>query len=502
MKRTCIIIILVFLIQLSGYAAEQFFKNTTPLPTGRQMYGAVSVGQYLYVIGGNLEPDSYTCSVIKAKINPDGTLGAWEETAPLYSPRSYINNATLSLNNCIYVVGGLNGSTDEKYRTITWTRPGENGKLEPWKESPPCPGEGVSCSVAVATPGYIHLIGGSRGQSIPITNVWSARIAADGSVVAWEEGPPLIVPLWFHCGGLADGKVWVWSGLAGSAVSSINTNIYFAPVESSGRLGAWEESNFRIPRGFYSSSCTVTGDFLLSFCPRYAHGEISGDVWFASVGSQGISEWQVVQCNLPAKHFIGVATNYLLGYVYLPGGRLNKESLEFDKTVYYFSIVAHDEANTQQAATNYTQTTPVISQSSGAVVSNESVPSYAPPQGVMSQPQASLPSQMFPGFVSYEHLKQQYITNPRPTALYFHSEANASCETQRRILGGFEPQAYRDKIILGEVDALMNPVVVNQYGVPRVPYWVFYDATGNLVNQKDGALQLHELNQILSQMAQ
>jgi hypothetical protein len=493
MKQTCVIL-LIILVATAGYPADQFFKTTTPLPTGRQMYGAVSVGQYLYVIGGNLDPDVYTCSVIKAKINQDGTLGSWEETTPLFSPRSYINNTTLSLNNCIYVVAGLNGNSAEKYRTIVWTRPGENGNLEPWQESMPCPGDGVSCSVAVATPGYIHLIGGSMGQSQPISYVWSAKVESDGSVTAWEQGSPLLVPLWFHCGGLAEGKVWVWGGLVGSSSSAMNKNIFFAPVESSGRLGAWQDSGSQLPQGLYSSSCTVTGDYLLSFCPRYAQGELSGDVWYCSVGSHGLSEWQVVRCDLPAKHFIGVATSYLLGYVYLPGGRFNKENLEFDKTVYYFSLVAQDETNAQQA--------PSTVQPQTTAVSKAGTSTYNPSQPGTNQIQTAPVSQKFPGFVSYEDLKTQYFTRPRPTAIYFHSNDNQNCQVQAQILSNFQNQAYRDRIIFGELDAAMNPAVVNQYRIPRVPYWIFYDASGNLINQKDGVLQLNELYQILGMMIQ
>lgn len=499
MKR--ILITLIFIYSL-GYAGEQFFKTTTPLPTGRQMYGAVSVGQYLYVIGGNLDPDVYTSSVIKAKINPDGTLNPWEETTPLLSPRSYINNTTLSLNNCIYVVQGLNGNSSQKYRTITWTKPREDGNLEPWRESIPCPGEGVSCSIAVATPGFIHLIGGSMGQSQPIPNVWSAQVGADGSILAWEQGPTLPVPLWFHCGGLADGKVWVWSGLVGTSSSAMNTTIYYAPVESSGRLGTWQDSGAQLPKGFYSSSCTVTGDYLLSFCPRYAHGELCGDVWYAVAGTQGLSEWQVVRCELPAKHFIGVATNYLLGYVYLPGGRLNKENLEFDKTVYYFSLVAQDEGTAQQAASGQSQTTTNAGDPATNAASQAGSTTSMPSQTDMNQSRSAQSSQKFPGFSSYEDVKQQYFSRPRPTVIYFHSDANQDCQTQAQILRGFQAQTYMDRIIFGEVNASMNPTVVNQYKITKVPFWFFYDASGNLLNQKDGVLQLDELSRILNLLQQ
>jgi hypothetical protein len=202
-----------------------------------------------------------------------------------------------------------------------------------------------------------------------------------------------------------------------------------------------------------------------------------------------------MHCELPAKHFIGVATNYLLGYVYLPGGRYNKENLEFDKTVYYFSIVAQDEVKAQPAATGYSQTT-------ASAASQAGVSSSTPAQTSMNQPQTSPPSQKFPGFTSYEDLKQQYFSKPRPTAIYFHSDANQDCQTQAQILSGFQSQSYMDRIIFGEVNAAMNPEVVNQYRVPKVPYWIFYDAKGNLINQKDGVLQPNELSRILSLMIQ
>ena len=47
------------------------------------MHGAGVVGDYLYVLGGNTLPDNWENSVLKAPINPDGSLGRWSATTPM-----------------------------------------------------------------------------------------------------------------------------------------------------------------------------------------------------------------------------------------------------------------------------------------------------------------------------------------------------------------------------------------------------------------------------------
>ena len=487
-------IIMVFLV-LSSCVSAQIFRTTTPLPVPRQMYGAAVAGEYLYIIGGNYEPDTYTRSVEMALINLDGTLGPWVATTELPQSRSYINNTTLVLNDVIYVAQGLEGVSNEKLRTILWTRSRSDGHLEPWQESPPCPGEGVSCSVAVATPGYIHIIGGSIGDSIPYEMVWSAKLATDGGVVSWEKGPPLPVPLWFLNAGVVGNKVYAWGGLTESLPSSVSQDIYIAPVLPSGQLGTWSLSDSKLEVAFYSASCTVVGNFLFSFCPRYKNGDVSGDVWFTTVENDTLAPWSKLSAEIPARLFNSVATSTRHDIVYLPGGRLGRESRDYDKNVYYFPLTVKEHSNAPHPAPPPPVFTPLPTPTLLPVV--QSTPTQNPVQPLQVAPtmvsQGPQSVVQLSGFLPYTTARAMLKNDPKPLVLYFHAAANEQCIRQLQILQDFQTGFYGDSVLFAELNTETQNDLAQQFAVTAVPYWILFDAEGKLASQYDRVLQKAEI---------
>lgn len=169
-------------------------------------------------------------------------------------------------------MGGYDGVNKTNKQTILWSKPLPNGELTPWKESPPFPGEGISCSVVVSTPGHIHLIGGYTQSNKPSDIVWTAVLAERGDFVRWIQAPRLPAPLWFHNAGVVGNRVWVWGGLTTPDNKSVNPLIYSAPILADGQLGQWRLEASRLPQPFYRTACTASGPFFLSFCPSYAGG--------------------------------------------------------------------------------------------------------------------------------------------------------------------------------------------------------------------------------------
>ena len=451
------------------------------------MYGAVVLGDYLYVIGGYRDKGGFTTSVEKAPVNPDGTLGSWEQTTPLPAPRSYIGNQTVSLNDIVYVVGGLNGETDENQKTILWSRPRADGQLGIWQESAPCPGSGVSCSVALATPGMIHLIAGTVGSRTATPQVWSAKIDKDGAVTGWEQGPPLAQPLWYHSGGVVGGRAYIWGGLTGPETNTVHPNVYEAPILSSGRLGPWQLSRSKLPEGFYSATSTVSGSYLLAFCPRYAGSVVSDDVWYCMMMDGGLSNWTRISTKIPAKLYIGLATDYRNGVVYLPGGRRSKASYVLDDTVYYFPL-------TRQRTRTTPHSPPKTAQPVDSGIAKESRLSY------LQQDKTS--ASAIPGFLPYEKARQQSMVQEIPIILYFHTDKEPLCLQQTQSLRNFFTQSYSGRIIFAEVEALHFPQITQQYGVSSVPYWIFFDNMGSIRLRKSGVIQLQELATCCQQILQ
>ena len=476
---TVLLCLLCLFITWNAASQNQFLNITTPMTKGREMYGSAILGDYIYLIGGNRGDEGFTLSVEKAHISPNGNLGAWQETSPLPASRCYIENSTLSLNDIVYVVGGMDGRRDTKSNTILWGRPREDGSIERWQESLPFPGPGVDCTVAVASPGYIHLVGGAVKDDIPVSHVWSARTSPDGSISGWERGPALPFKLWYHCGGVAGGYVWIWGGLTEHKSTSVNGAILYSPILSSGKLGAWQVSTRTLPQAFYSASASVSGQYLISFCPRYSGAEISNDIWYAYAYPTGLSQWVRIPTPIHARLYIGLATDYRRGHVYIPGGRKSKTRGDIDNTVYYFSLRGSKEEVQQE--------TPAAADSLNATT-------YGSGRENLSYLQQSQSSEEhFKGYLPYDQARQTCLANKKPLILYFHTPTTRHSQQQREILLLFDASKYSDKVVFSEIDASRFPQIAQQHGIFKIPCWVFYNKHGNKITQRIGILKLGEL---------
>jgi hypothetical protein len=487
---------LVFSLLFSALGADDFLQTAKPLPIPTQMYGTAVLGDYLYVIGGNSYvpgtiDDLWQTSVWRSFIYPDGSLDDWEKSTPLPANRSYIENLTITLNDVVYVVCGYNGVTDTKYKNILWTRPLANGELEPWRESLPYPGQAVNCAVAISTPGYIHLLGGRSESQTILRDVWTAQIAADGSVLGWEPAPFLPVPLWFHNAGVVGGRVWVWGGLQTSNNTSVNDTIFYSKILPSGRLGKWEIYEKKLKQGFFGASCTVSGDYLLSFFPRYAGGESRYDILFAQFSENGLSDWGVINPQTKAKLYTSLATDYRNKILFLPGGRIQgEESPEsLDNTVYCFRLKSSSES-----APSPTQTPDMLMGLAHG---------HGDQTARLSYTYNTVTSGLHKGFNTYEQSRAIFEKRNRPVVIYFYTKNARNCIRQRQILEEkFNPASYGDSMIFAELDGQNYPQLSQQYGVFKFPTWIFFNSHGREIGRKIQVLETSELDTLIRYVVQ
>ena len=488
MKRslTAILILVTALVNPALFS-QPAYQTTTPMTFPRQMYGSVVLGNYLYLIGGNEPGKGYINSVQMARITDTGALGSWQNTSPLPRSLSYIENSTLALNDMLYIVAGLDGVSNTCMNAIQWARPKADGHLEGWRESPSYPGAGVHCTAAVATPGYIHLIAGLKSDNTPEKAVWTARVAANGSILGWEPGPTFPITLFYHNAGVAGGHVWVWGGLKVKDNMSVNTSIYCAPILSSGKLGPWAVSPATLPTGFYAAAGTVSGSYLFSFCPRYSGGGVnaSSDIWYAEVTQSGISPWIRETTDLKGKLYLGLATDYRRSIVYIPGGRVSfADKTAVDTSVRFFQL---NRQATADARTDAAQTLDRNYSASGDTHLSFSAANNQP--------------SVFPGFVSLNQALEQQAVARRPMVIYFHQERALLCQQQGEILKHADLSRYVGRVIFAEVNMLQYPQTGQQYGVFRVPTWLFYDAAGNRNLLEDGVITPDRLTSNLAALA-
>ncbi len=481
---------LAMLIFIAGFfavsaveAQNQLVQRTTDLPLRRAFGGSAVLGDYVYYLGGSqatgdgFNTESISSSVVRARILSNGRLGSWEQTTPLPQPRHYIENATLVLNDVVYVIGGSSlPANGERYNTALFSRPLPNGTLLPWTESQPFSRNGLSTITAVSTPGHIHIIGGLDKQDGASNKVFTNTIYADGSMGSWVPGPVLPMPLWYHSAGAASGRVYVWGGMPGEDRNKVSPLMFSAPILGSGKLGPWRREARVLPHPFYGASTAVAGDYLISFSPRYAGSVGSSDVWYAAVTPQGISNWYRRHGGVPNQVYHAAATDYRRGAIYFGGGRNNQQGPMLQN---FFSIAlgssARDQAERAWLA---------------AQRAHQNTVSAFPAPGTDTEERqttltytaaATLSDEAVQGFKTYGDARTDAESQRLPLVVYFALEDARPCVEQRELLESPEFQQIVPKASWAWVETKNYPQLAQQIGVYRVPTWVFYDETGNEV---------------------
>lgn len=306
------------------------FEAIAPMPIGRGFHGSAVIGDFLYIIGGrrgdavNTQIEHDETTVWCGKIQSDGNIGVWSDAAIIPAPRYYIANSTVVVEDTIYVIGGSDAVIGGKsYNTVIFSKQRPDGSLTPWQTSSPF-GEDLSSPAAVATRGCIHIIGGQTSGDHISGKVWSNTIKPDGTLGTWKESPSLPVGLWFHQAGVVRDRIYVWGGLeSGNFETPVpSARVYSSPVDSVGLPGEWRQESVKLEVPFYSASAAVAGDYLISFCPRYAGRELSNDVWWSKIDSRGLTAWKKLSTTVHQRVYHAAAPDYARDSIYLSGGRL------------------------------------------------------------------------------------------------------------------------------------------------------------------------------------
>lgn len=485
--------VLLAVLAAAHAAADDFLKRTAPLPRERAYHGSAVLGNHFYVFGGTAkdlksgkrEPSS---STDMATIGADSQIGPWTETTPLDAPRHYISNTTLVLNDTVYVIGGSTKLLDgQRLNTAIWSRPLPNGALLPWQTSRPFEGSGVSCAAAVSTAGYLHLLGGLDVQNVTTNAAWSVRLFSDGSLAEWQAAPPLPIPLWFHQAGVVAGRVYVWGGMTGpkETASTPTSRVFSAPVLGSGMIGLWREEQQAIPQPFYAAASATVGPYLMSFCPRYKGSTVSTDVWWTTVSPQGLAPWQRREAGVPMKAYHATGTDYRRGAIYLAGGQPDRISPCIGDA-FFFQLNAQARELAEKMWT------------SAEVAHSNSVAGLSPSGAgtrLAFDADAGGAEGVLPGFLSLADARKASVgPASKPLVLYFTSPTAASAAEQAKLLAAPDAAALLARGAFAWIDASQFPQIAHQFGVYRVPTWIFYDASGAERGRLVGVQQLATLS--------
>ena len=318
------------------------WKPGAPIPTPRQMLGAASDGKVVYALGGSngtsdlatverYDPAADTWTgltelpgrrsdfgvanadgrlvlvggisqgqVLKSVVALDLATQSWNGLPDLGTPRHGMAVAGVGKN--IYAIGGANGPGDAQI-----TSSSESLKLAPrkpqpapeWRILPDAPTQRLMTAWAVLGD-EIWIAGGMRhGEMLPTVESYNTKTGA------WQERPPLPIPLHHATATTYRGEMVVIGGTSDELANASNKVFVF-------RGGKWDELP-TLAHARAASAAAVVGDKLV-----VVGGQNEKKLVPQTEVFDGQSWTQAADLPTPREHLAAVSDGV---YVYTVGGR-------------------------------------------------------------------------------------------------------------------------------------------------------------------------------------
>ena len=183
----------VYYSKVSLDGSNGAWLTTTPLPTAIHSASAVVFRGFVYVVGGSDGLNAPTSTAIRAAVNPDGTLGAWQPISAL--PVGVAFQGLVNFGPYLYAVGGdantvapMQGTTSggemsSAYLARVNLRTGDlSGAWSPLASM----SKGRSKHNTVVGGGYLFTTSGVYAGSPGSSENTYSQINADGTVGSWN----------------------------------------------------------------------------------------------------------------------------------------------------------------------------------------------------------------------------------------------------------------------------------------------------------------------------
>jgi hypothetical protein len=205
----------------------------------------LTTAAFLYAIGGRDAAGNTLSNVHYARVDLGGTVGSWQETAPL--PRPLHSARAVIFRGFIYLAGGATAQ-DSAVSTVYRARVEADGALGTWEPIASLPTPLAYHSLVNFGP-YIYAVGGETSWSPPVratmtntetSKAWLVRLnMRNGSFAgSWTETSGMAKARSKHGTIFSGGSLFVTSGIySGQAGSSENT---YAVLNSDGTLQSWQ----------------------------------------------------------------------------------------------------------------------------------------------------------------------------------------------------------------------------------------------------------------------
>ena len=196
----------VYYSKINSNGSLGTWQTATPLPQVAFFLSASVWNNRIYAIGG-YNGQTLMSNVYSAIIQADGSVSAWVTQRPL--PDAIFTHAGAA-NGMLYVLGGVvNGGTTIQNK-VYYASINADGTLGIWNQTAPLPSQLTNLG-AVAANGQVFVIGGSDGSSLT-RSFFIAPVAGDGSLGSWSAGSVLPRKLYQHAVAVAESYIFVSGG--------------------------------------------------------------------------------------------------------------------------------------------------------------------------------------------------------------------------------------------------------------------------------------------------
>jgi hypothetical protein len=153
-------------------------------------------------------------------------------------------------------MGGWTNTTPNKTDAVYYAHINPDGTITNWGTTTSLP-DIFTDSGSTISNGYMYVLGG-LSSSVILDTVYSAPINPDGTIGAWTASTnTLPEALYFPL--ITSYKGYIFSASGGTAYMGPGTtkNVYSAPINPDGTIGAWTASTNTLPQSFTDGSTTT-----------------------------------------------------------------------------------------------------------------------------------------------------------------------------------------------------------------------------------------------------
>ena len=218
------------------------WTSTIPLTTPTWAFAAAASNSYVYISGGETTGGLELTGTMRAAINPDGTLGSWQDQTLISTPRidhGMVYTETATGNRCLYVVGGYVGQDTKVTNTVEFATVGSDGSVEAWAPATGMNSNRTHFGTAVYG-GRIYSLGGIFNNSGAATStVEFAPINSGCSLGAWQTTTAMTST---HSGNRAFAAGgYLYS--TGDFSNTLASGVQYAPINpDTGAVGDWSST--------------------------------------------------------------------------------------------------------------------------------------------------------------------------------------------------------------------------------------------------------------------